>query len=228
MPEAVMTDPPPFAPLARGAVSSNEEASVPREPMHTSAAHIRTPPRAACPRAPEQAGARRRPRPARAARGRRAGRRPLHPVRVHHHRPRLGSRRRHVAVGRLRVRQARLGVQGHPQALLHRHRVHDRRRLGRPRQPPERTQRREAHVRQATTQCRARAPPPRSPAAPRPRSRTPASATRSRQDPCARRTPARRPSPPPPARSSSSPRPTSATTAPTAARSAWCTAAAGS
>jgi stage II sporulation protein D len=36
MPEAVMTDPPPFAPRARGAVSSNEEASVPREPMHTS------------------------------------------------------------------------------------------------------------------------------------------------------------------------------------------------
>ena len=36
MPEAVVTDPPPFAPRAPGAVSSNEEASVPREPMHTS------------------------------------------------------------------------------------------------------------------------------------------------------------------------------------------------
>ena len=35
MPEAVLTGPRPFAPLARGTVSSSEEAHVPREPMHT-------------------------------------------------------------------------------------------------------------------------------------------------------------------------------------------------
>ena len=42
--------------------------------------------------------------------------------RLPHRRPRLGPRHRHVAVGRLRLRQARLDLQGHPQALLHRHR----------------------------------------------------------------------------------------------------------
>ena len=232
MPEAVMTAARRFAPPARGAVSSSQEALVPQEPMQTphptsQSSHAPSALAAARP-APEQAGARRRPRPPRPAGCRRPGRRVLHAVRVHHRGPRLGTRGRHVAVGRLRLRQARLGLQGHPQALLHRHRVLERRRLRHPREPAQRPERRQAQLPATTTPSRAPAPRRRSRPAPPRRPPGRASATASSPARCARPSTPRRRSRPRPARSASSPRPTWATTAPTAAPSGWCTPAAGS
>ena len=150
MPEAVTTAARAFAPPARGAVSSNEEAPVPQEPMQTP--HPTSQSQHAPSASPRRAGRRSKlalagalvllvllafAGPAAAFSMR---------LRVHHRGPRLGTRRRHVAVGRLRLRQARLGLQGHPQALLHRDRVLERRRLGHPRQPAQRPERRQAQL----------------------------------------------------------------------------------
>ena len=150
MPEAVRTAARAFAPSAWGAVSSDEEAPAPQEPMQTphptSQSRARAARFVAARRAPGQAGARRRPRASGPAGVRRPGRRPLHGVRLHHRRPRVGTRGRHVAVGRVRLRQARLGLQGHPQALLHRYLVLQRRRLGDPREPSQRPERRQAQL----------------------------------------------------------------------------------
>ncbi len=98
----------------------------------------------AAPRAPSGRGGRARS-PRRGGRARppglrRPGGRADGERQLRHHRSRLGARHRHVAVGRLRLRQARLDVQADPQALLHGHRLRDPPQRGRPRAPAQRSQ----------------------------------------------------------------------------------------
>ena len=56
----------------------------------------------------------------------------------HDGRPGLGPRHRHVAVGRLRLREERLDLQADPQALLHGHQAREDRQRGDPRAPARR------------------------------------------------------------------------------------------